>query len=50
MAVFMLMKGLLYPAIDSMERYIRRYDLPVSAYLDKHSTYKTPGSQIWMNF
>ena len=31
----------LYPAMDSFERYIRRYGLPVSLYLDKHSTYKT---------
>ena len=30
-----------YPAMDSMERYIRRYGLPQSLYLDKHSTYKT---------
>lgn len=30
-----------YPAMDSFERYIRCYGLPVSFYLDKHSTYKT---------
>ncbi len=30
-----------YPAMDSMARYIRRYGLPQSVYLDKHSTYKT---------
>lgn len=30
-----------YPAMDSLERYIRRYGLPQSLYLDKHSTYKT---------
>ncbi|MGD8536208.1 MAG: ISNCY family transposase [Candidatus Aminicenantes bacterium] len=30
-----------YPAMDSMERYILRYGLPQSLYLDKHSTYKT---------
>ena len=30
-----------YPAMDSMERYIRRYGRPVSFYIDKHSTYKT---------
>ena len=30
-----------YPAMDSMERYIRRYGMPQSLYLDKHSTYKT---------
>jgi len=31
----------MYPAMDSMERYIRLYGLPQSLYLDKHSTYKT---------
>ena len=31
----------LFPAMDSFERYIRCYGLPVSLYLDKHSTYKT---------
>ena len=30
-----------YPAMESMERYIRRYGLPQSLYLDKQSTYKT---------
>jgi hypothetical protein len=30
-----------YPAMDSFEHYIRLYGLPVSIYLDKHSTYKT---------
>lgn len=30
-----------YPAMDSMRRYIRRYGIPQSVYLDKHSTYKT---------
>ena len=30
-----------YPAMDSLARYIRRYGRPVSLYLDKHSTYKT---------
>jgi hypothetical protein len=30
-----------YPAMDSLERYIRLYGRPVSLYLDKHSTYKT---------
>jgi len=28
------------PAMDSMKRYIRRYGIPQSVYLDKHSTYK----------
>jgi hypothetical protein len=31
----------LYPAMDSLEGYIRLYGLPVSLYVDKHSTYKT---------
>lgn len=30
-----------FPAMDSFERYIRCYGLPMSLYLDKHSTYKT---------
>ncbi len=30
-----------YPAMDSLTHYIRRYGVPVSLYLDKHSTYKT---------
>jgi transposase len=29
------------PALDSVRRYIERYGLPQSLYLDKHSTYKT---------
>jgi hypothetical protein len=31
----------IYPAMDSLRRYIERYGLPQSIYLDKHSTYKT---------
>lgn len=30
------------PAMDSFMRYIRQYGIPVSVYLDKHSTYKSP--------
>lgn len=30
-----------YPAMDSLKRYISLHELPVSLYLDKHSTYKT---------
>jgi transposase len=30
-----------YPAMDSLCRYIRLYGRPVRLYLDKHSTYKT---------
>jgi transposase len=29
------------PAMDSFKRYIRRYGVPVSVYVDKHSTYKS---------
>lgn len=29
------------PAMDSMKRYIKRYGIPHSVYLDKHSTYKS---------
>jgi hypothetical protein len=29
------------PALDSFKRYIRRYGMPQSVYLDKHSTYKS---------
>ena len=31
----------LFPALDSLQRYIRDSGCPVSLYLDKHSTYKT---------
>jgi transposase len=30
------------PAMDSFRRYIERYGLPQSVYVDKHSTYKSP--------
>ena len=30
------------PAMDSFQRYIRKYGLPLSIYLDKHTTYKFP--------
>ncbi len=30
-----------FPAMDVLEGYIRRYGLPRSLYVDKHSTYKT---------
>lgn len=29
------------PAMDSMKRYIKRYGVPKSVYLDKHTTYKS---------
>jgi hypothetical protein len=31
------------PAMDSFMRYIRKYGLPQSIYLDKHTTYKSTG-------
>lgn len=30
------------PAMDSLKRYIKRYGIPLSIYLDRHSTYKGP--------
>jgi len=33
------------PAMDSFKRYIRKYGIPVSIYLDKHNTYKSPAKQ-----
>ncbi len=30
-----------FPAMDSFKRYIKKYGVPVSLYLDKHSTYKS---------
>jgi hypothetical protein len=29
------------PAMDSFKRYVRKYGLPLSIYLDRHSTYKS---------
>lgn len=31
------------PAMDSFRRYVRKYGIPVSLYMDKHSTYKATG-------
>jgi len=31
------------PAMDSFKRYIRKYGIPLSIYLDKHTTYKSTG-------
>lgn len=31
------------PAMDSFRRYIRKYGIPISLYMDKHSTYKSMG-------
>lgn len=33
------------PALDSFKRYIRRYGIPQSVYVDKHSTYKSMGKE-----
>ena len=30
------------PAMDSFKRYIKKYGIPISLYLDKHMTYKSP--------
>jgi len=30
------------PAMDSFHRYIRKYGIPQSVYLDRHTTYKSP--------
>ncbi len=30
------------PAMDSFKRYVRKYGLPMSIYVDKHTTYKSP--------
>ena len=30
-----------FPAMDSFKRYIKKYGIPVSLYLDKHTTYKS---------
>jgi hypothetical protein len=35
------------PAMDSFMRYVRHYDLPLSVYLDRHTTYKSPGKRSW---
>jgi len=34
------------PAMDSLRRYFRKYGLPVSVYLDKHSTYRFTGKTL----
>lgn len=30
------------PAMDSFKRYVQQYGLPMSVYLDRHTTYKSP--------
>lgn len=31
------------PAMDSFIRYVKKYGIPLSIYLDRHTTYKSPG-------
>jgi len=33
------------PAMNSFKRYIKKYGIPLSVYLDKHTTYKSPKKQ-----
>ena len=30
------------PAMDSFKRYVKKYGIPIRAYLDRHTTYKSP--------
>ena len=30
------------PALDSFKRYVKKYGLPMSVYVDRHTTYKSP--------
>lgn len=34
------------PAMDSFKRYIKKYGIPMSAYMDKHTTYKSTAKQM----
>ena len=34
-----------FPAMDSFKRYSKKYGLPQIIYLDKHTTYKSPGKR-----
>lgn len=34
------------PAMDSFKRYIKKYGIPMSVYLDKHTTYKSPAQPM----
>lgn len=31
-----------WPALDSFQRYVKQYGLPVAVYADKHTTYRSP--------
>lgn len=33
------------PAFDSFARYVRRYGLPQAVYVDRHTTYRSPGKR-----
>ena len=33
------------PALDSFSRYAKRYGLPQSVYVDRHTTYRSPGTR-----
>jgi hypothetical protein len=32
--------------MDSFKRYIKKYGIPMSVYLDKHTTYKSPAQPM----
>lgn len=36
------------PAMDSFKRYSKKYGIPACVYLDKHTTYKSPGKKTLM--
>ena len=38
---FYLYEGTI-PAMDSFKRYVKKYGIPMSVYLDKHTIYKSP--------
>lgn len=38
------------PAMDSFKRYVKRYGIPVSIYLDKHTTYKSPKKTAFIGY
>ena len=35
------------PAMDSFEQYVKKYGIPIRAYLDKHMTYKSPKKAVF---
>lgn len=38
------------PAMDSFMRYVKRYGIPVSIYIDKHTTYKSPKKTAFIGY